>query len=251
MRTTKTQQTKSHRLLIRSAVDLMTQHGFEGTTMKQIARTAGLGDATIYKYFPTKEKLVLAYFEQAIGDAIARMAKTKELESFGLQERMQLLMDSVLDELLADREFVALAYQLVARMPLSLLSDALPGKTALKKAYAEMLEAAEASGDIAPCGFKGSLAGLMADSVYAVISHWLRDTSDQFATTTQLVDMGLGVVVLALRSGLIDKLLELGGFVLRSQLSRLLQEGSGLTSLMQLARQGLQKAATPTPKAKS
>ncbi len=251
MRTTKTQQTKSHRLLIRTAVDLMTQHGFEGTTMKQIARTAGLGDATIHKYFPTKEKLVLAYFEQAIGDAIARMAKTKELESFGLQERIQLLMDSVLDELLADREFVALAYQLVARMPLSLLSDALPGKVALRAAFAGMLDAAEASGDIAPCGFKGSLAGLMADSVYAVISHWLRDTSDQFANTTQLVDMGLSVVVLALRSGLIDKLLELGGFVLRSQLTRLLQEASGLTSLMQLARQGLQNAAATTPKAKS
>ena len=38
MRTTKSQQAKSHRLIIRTAVDLMTQHGFEGTTMKQIAR---------------------------------------------------------------------------------------------------------------------------------------------------------------------------------------------------------------------
>jgi AcrR family transcriptional regulator len=250
MRTTKTQQAQNHRLLIRTAVDLMTQHGFDDTTMKQIARTAGLGDATIYKYFPTKEKLVLAYFEQAIGDALTRMAKTKGVESFGLQERMQLLMDCVLDELLADREFVALAYQLVGRLPLSLLSDALPGKAALRVSYTEMLDAAEASGEIAPCGFKGSLAGLLADSVYAVINHWLRDTSDQFANTTQLVDMGLGVVVLTLRSGLIDKLLELGGFVLRSQLTRLLQDGSGLTSLMQLARQGLQNAATSQPKAK-
>lgn len=251
MRTTKTQQAQNHRLLIRTAVDLMTQHGFDDTTMKQIARTAGLGDATIYKYFPTKEKLVLAYFEQAIGDAIARMAKTKGLESFGLQERMQLLTDCVLDELLADREFVALAYQLVGRLPLSLLSDALPGKATLRAAYAEMLDAAEASGELPPCGFKGSLAGLLADSVYAVISHWLRDSSDQFANTTQLVDMGLGVVVLALRSGLIDKLLELGGFVLRSQLTRLLQDGNGLTSLMQLARQGLQNVSTAKPKAKA
>ena len=40
MRTTKAQQAKSHRLIIRTAVDLMTQHGFEGTTMKQIARAA-------------------------------------------------------------------------------------------------------------------------------------------------------------------------------------------------------------------
>ena len=64
MRTTKAQQAQSHRLLIRTAVDLMTQHGFDGTTMKQIARAAELGDATIYKYFPSKEKLVLATLNQ-------------------------------------------------------------------------------------------------------------------------------------------------------------------------------------------
>jgi len=37
--------------------------------------------------------------------------------------------------------------------------------------------------------------------------------------------------------------------VLRSQLTRLLQDGNGLTSLMQLARQGLQNASTAKPKA--
>ena len=48
MRTTKAQQAKNHRLIIRVAVDLMTEHGFEGATMKQIARAASIGDATIY-----------------------------------------------------------------------------------------------------------------------------------------------------------------------------------------------------------
>lgn len=245
MRTTKLQQAKNHRLIIRTAVDLMTQHGFDGTTMKQIARTAELGDATIYKYFPTKEKLVLAYFEQAAGDAVAKMRKTKGLDSFNLAERMQLLVDSVLDELLGDREFVAMVHQLVSRLPLSLLGDALPGKAVLQTAFAEMLDAAEASGELPPCGFKGSLAGLMADSVYAVIAYWLRDTSAQFANTTQMVDMGLGVVVIALRSSLIDKLLALGGFVLRTQLTRLMQDGSGLMDLMQLVRKGMQETVVP------
>ncbi len=239
MRTTKAQQAKNHRLIIQTAVDLMTQQGFEGTTMKQIARAADIGDATIYKYFPTKESLLTAYFEQAISDALAQAAKTAGQEDFTLQERLQLVLDSLLEILLADREFVGLARGMVERAPTLLLGEQLPGKPQLKAAFMNLLEQAESRGDIARCGFKPSLSGLLADYVYGVIAYWLRDTSEQFANTTQMVDLSLGVLVLALRSGMIDKLLELGGFLVRSQMARLMQDGSGLLDLLQLARRGL------------
>ena len=242
MRITKSQQTKNQRAIIQAAVDLMTQHGFEATTMKQIARSANVGDATIYKYFPSKEKLVLAYFEQAITDALLQFQKTKGQEGFTLQERMQLLVDSLLEILLADREFVAVARKLVERAPMLLLGDELPGKPILKDAFLQMLTQAELAGEIAPCGFKPSLAGLMADCVYGVMAYWLRDESEAFGDTTQLVDLSLGVLVLTLRSGLVDKLLELGGFVLRSQLARLMHNGTGLMDMLHLARRGLEAA---------
>lgn len=248
MRTTKAQQAKSHRLIIQTAVDLMTQHGFEGTTMKQIARAANLGDATIYKYFPTKERLVTAYFEQAIEDALALADKAPWQKDLVLQERLQLVIESLLETLLPDREFVGVARGLVERAPMLLLGEQLPGKALLTQSFIKLLEQAEAAKDIAPCGFKSSLAALLADYVYGVIAYWLRDESDQFANTTQMVDLSLGVLVLALRSGLVDKLLELGGFMLRSQMARLLQDKSGpggvgglggLLDLMQLARRGM------------
>jgi len=238
MRTTKAQQAENHRRILRTAVDLMTQHGFEGSTMKQIARAAGLGDATIYKYFATKEKLVAAYFEQAIADALAQMERTPGQLDFSLHERLQLLIDSLLEILLADREFVGLARGLIERAPM-LLGEQLPGKALLKQAFTQMLEHAEATQDIVPCGFKASLAGLLADAVFGVMAYWLRDESDQFANTTQMVDLSLAALVLALRSGLVDKLLELGGFLVRSQMARLLHEGHGLLDLLQLARRGL------------
>ena len=239
MRTTKSQQDKNRRLLIQTAVDLMTQQGFDATTMKQIARAAALGDATIYKYFPSKEKLVLAYFELALDDALTQWRDTPGQQDFSLQERLQLLLDSVLERLLADREFVVIARQLVQRAPLLMMGEELPGKTALKQAFEAMLEQAEARGEIAPCGFKGALGALMADYAYGVIAYWLRDDSEQFANTTQLVDLSLGVLVLALHSGLVNKLLELGGFLLRNQLLRLMQDGSGLLDLLKVAKRGL------------
>lgn len=241
MRISKSQTEKNRRLLIQTAVDLMTTQGFEGTTMKQIARAAALGDATIYKYFPSKEKLVLAYFEQAAVDALAQSAKIKGLGGFTLQERMQLLIDALLERFLADREFVALAHKLVAGAPLLLMGDELPGKPVLKQAFAEMLEQAESKGEIAPCGFKPSLAALLSDGVFAVTAYWLRDDSEEFANTTQMLDLSLGLLVLALHSGIVNKALELGGFMLRSQLTRLMRDGNGLLDLLKLARMGLSK----------
>lgn len=242
MRISKSQQAKNQRSIIVAAVDLMTQQGFEATTMKQIARAAHLGDATIYKYFPTKEKLVVGYFEQAVSDALAQTQGTNGWEDFTLQEQMQLLIDSFLEVLLADREFVAMARQLVERAPLLMLAHEMPGRLALSRAFLQMLERAQATGDIPDCGFKPSLSGLLADYVYAVVAYWLRDESEAFSDTTQLVDLSVGVVVLTLRSGLIDKLFELGGFVLRSQLTRLMQNGGGLLDLLHLARRGLEGA---------
>ena len=259
MRTSKPQQAQTQRLIIRTAVDLVTQHGFDGTTMKQIARAAGVGDATIYNYFPTKERLILGYFEQAFGDALVATHATPDWPDFTLQEQMQLLIDSVLQVMLADREFVAIAKAQVERTPMLMLSGELPGKAMLRTAFAQMLSDAEATGEILPCGFKPSLSALLADYVYALIAYWLRDTSESFGNTTQLVDLSLGVLVLALKSGMVDKLLALGGFVIRSQLARMMQSESGVMGLMDLlnlARRGLgAQADTPTkpasPKAAS
>jgi TetR/AcrR family transcriptional regulator of autoinduction and epiphytic fitness len=46
---------------------------------------------------------------------------------------------------------------------------------------------------------------------------------------------------LALQSGVINKLTELAGFLLRSQLTRVLQNGSGLLDMLKLAKRGLSK----------
>lgn len=243
MRISKSQTEKNRRLLIQAAVDLMPSQGFEHTTMKQIARAAELGDATIYKYFPTKEKLVLAYFELAAADALAQIAKTKGLNSFTLQERLQLLIDALLEQFLPNREFVALAHKLVSGAPTMLMGDDLPGKSLLKQSFADMLEQAEDKGEIAPCGFKPSLAALLADAVYAVTTYWLHDDSEEFANTTQMVDLSLGLLVLTLQSGVINKALDLGGFLLRSQLTRLLRDGNSLLDLLKFARANLAKGA--------
>jgi AcrR family transcriptional regulator len=236
MKTTKPKQQQNQRQILKAAVELMSVHGFDGTSMKQIARAAGIGDATIYKYFPTKERLVLGYFEQAIADALAATFDTSGFDDFALQERLQRLVDALLEVLLADREFVAVARGLAAKSPLLLMGDTLPGKLAIKRAVVGFLDAAEAAGGIAPCDFKPLIGGLFADYLFTVVVYWLNDSSDEFSDTTRLVDLTLAVLVQALESGLLNKLSDLAGFLLRSQLSRLMQNGSALLDFVKLAR---------------
>ncbi|CAN7629815.1 TetR/AcrR family transcriptional regulator [Acidovorax sp. NB1] len=242
MKTTRQQQDATRRQIVASAVDLMTRQGFDGTTMKDIARAAGIGDATIYKYFPTKDRIVVGYLDDTVQQALADTLKTPGFGGYSLQEKLQRLTDAVLERLLADREFVAQVRSLARRSPLSMLAEPLAARQGLRDAVAGFLEAAEASGEIEPCDFKGLAGSLYTDYLAGVVSYWLADTSDEFADTTQLVDLSLGVLVQALRVGLVNRVAQLGGFVLRSQMARMAQHGSGLLGMLQLARQTLGSA---------
>ncbi len=51
------------RLIIESAAKLFSQHGFGGTTTREIARTVGVSEATVFKHFSTKEQLYAAIIE--------------------------------------------------------------------------------------------------------------------------------------------------------------------------------------------
>ncbi len=239
MKTTKSKQEQTRRLIVRAAVDLITEHGYEATTMKQIARTAGIGDATIYKYFPTKEKLLLDFFELTIADVLDQVAATAQLDTFTLQERLQLLVDGVLEALLPDREFVDITRAIMAKSPLLMVRDQMPGQQALKQYVQTVLTQAEQNEEIVACDFKNLLAGLFGDYLLAVLIYWLKDESDEFADTTQLVDLTLSILALTLKSGMLNKLSELAMFLVRSQLSRLMQNGSGLLDMLKLARRGL------------
>ncbi len=246
MKTTRQQQDATRRQIVASAVDLMTRQGFDGTTMKDIARAAGIGDATIYKYFPTKDRIVLGYLDDVAHQALAETLQTPGFAGYLLQEKLQRLTDAVLERLLADREFVAQVRSLARRSPLSMLAEPLAARQSLREAVASFLEAAEASGEIEPCDFKGMAGGLYTDYLAGVVAYWLADTSDEFADTTQLVELSLGVLVQALRGGLVNRVLELGGFVLRSQMARMVQHGSGVMGMLQLAKQAM-ASAPPGP----
>jgi AcrR family transcriptional regulator len=52
-------------------VKVFLKKGFQETSMREIAETAGLGKSTLYDYFETKDEILVYYFEDQLDDLTA------------------------------------------------------------------------------------------------------------------------------------------------------------------------------------
>jgi TetR/AcrR family transcriptional regulator, regulator of autoinduction and epiphytic fitness len=228
MKTTKAQQEETRARIVRAATALIVAHGYEQVTMKDIAQAAGVGDATIYKYFASKDRLIVGYFDLLAEQAVRTAASTPGFSEFDLQSRLQRLTDALLEAMTPDRAFVELARDMLSKSPLLLLGDQLKAKAILKEAVAAYLSEAVQAGEIAPSDYIRAMSGLYIDFFYGVIAFWLSDETEHAGETTRLVDQLLGVLVTMLKAGLPDRLVQLAGFVVRSQMARILDASAVL-----------------------
>jgi AcrR family transcriptional regulator len=60
--------------ILESTVALVEKHGLRSVTMSQIADDAGIGRATLYKYFPDVETILVAWHEVRIGEHMHQLA---------------------------------------------------------------------------------------------------------------------------------------------------------------------------------
>ncbi len=69
-------------LILDAAIEVIAQHGFQRTSIKQIAKHAGVADGTIYNYFKNKEELLHAIVK-----------RLTEPEATSLQQAQQQQLD--------------------------------------------------------------------------------------------------------------------------------------------------------------
>lgn len=78
-----TETIEGHRQEVRQAIlettaALAEEHGLLSVTMSQIAEEAGIGRATLYKYFPDVEAILLAWHERQIIDHLGQLAELRD-----------------------------------------------------------------------------------------------------------------------------------------------------------------------------
>jgi AcrR family transcriptional regulator len=72
------QRSETRTAILDAAERLVKQYGYAKTSMIDVAREAGLGKATLYKYFSDKVEIALAYRERMEGEMLAKMAAIKD-----------------------------------------------------------------------------------------------------------------------------------------------------------------------------
>jgi AcrR family transcriptional regulator len=65
----------ARRQLYETAIDLIAERGYEATTLRDIAKQAGVSVGLLYRYFPNKRAVILALYDQLSAEYAARGAK--------------------------------------------------------------------------------------------------------------------------------------------------------------------------------
>jgi len=101
---------KTKVVILATALDLFRKAGFETTTMRDIARAATVATGAAYYYFPSKEAIVSAYYDQ-----VQRIHAEKTREEWkgksGLRERLGVVFHSKLEILKDDRSFLGALFR--------------------------------------------------------------------------------------------------------------------------------------------
>jgi AcrR family transcriptional regulator len=216
MKINQQQKAQNRKAVIRAAVDLVSEKGYRAATMRGIAKAAEMGEATIYNYFPTKEAIVFAYFEDHMADCIEALKQVESFNTFSLQEQLQALFGTSLDLFLADREFVSHTFRMVLLGGSRDWSRVKPIRAAFLSAVNDMLAAAAEVGEIPDQVFQELMGQFFLDAYIAAVLYWLADTSDGFGDTTVLMDRGLDLACALLKAGIANKIFDMAVFLFKT-----------------------------------
>jgi len=89
---------EAHRRAVRDAIlettwALVAEQGLRSVTMSQIAEKSGIGRATLYKYFPDVEAILLAWHERQITSHLAQLAEVRD-KAGAVAERLEAVLET-------------------------------------------------------------------------------------------------------------------------------------------------------------
>jgi len=123
MKSRREQSERSRSRILGASLDLFRKRGFDKTTMRDIAKAAGTSLGAAYYYFPSKEAIVLSYYERLVGDYEERtrqiLAQTDDLRA-----RLRGVFHCKLDLARKDRKLMAALSRTVgdAKSPVSVFA---------------------------------------------------------------------------------------------------------------------------------
>lgn len=121
--TPKAQATRSH--LLATALRVFRERGLESATMRELAGAAGTSLGSAYYYFPSKEAIIQAYYDDVQAEHARRVEAALADAHLDLKGRLRAAFHSKLDILQGDRRLLSALFRYTGEPhhPLSALGE--------------------------------------------------------------------------------------------------------------------------------
>jgi AcrR family transcriptional regulator len=198
---TRTKSEETRERILKAALEMFHDRGFDSTTMREIAGGAGVAIGAAYYYFDSKNAIVLAFYDQARRDMEPRLEKALE-ESRDLKERLRKIIEVKLTYFASSRKLLgALSGHTNPEYPLSPFSR--QTREIREHDIQFFQRALEGSRTPGPRDLKRHLPHLLWMFQMGIILFWINDKSKGQTKTNVLLEKSLDVVTRLIRlSGL-------------------------------------------------
>jgi AcrR family transcriptional regulator len=198
-----------------TAIQMIGERGFDQTTLRGVASSAGVSVGLLYRYFPSKQAIVLALYDRLSQEQETRAAT---MPRGRWRERFLFTLETSLSVLRPHREtMAALIPVLVSNAPDGLFSSTTAfSRARVQRSYQDAVVGAS---DAPRAEVAAALGRLLYLAHLAVVLWWLLDKSPQQRATRALVKLMAGALPPA---ALTLRLPKVGAFILAGD--RLFQE---------------------------
>jgi AcrR family transcriptional regulator len=190
----------TRRQILEAARALFREKGFEGATMREIAARVGLSLGAAYYYFPSKEAIVAAYYEQVQQQHLER-ATAAFADCQSLKDRLRAAYHTKLDVMADDQRLLRGLFRFGGDPdhPLSWFG---PDTRDQRVASVRVFEAA-LEGERLPDDVRDAAPTLLWTLHMGLLLFFLYDRSDGQKKTRRLVDQAVDFVIDAKRIALL------------------------------------------------
>jgi AcrR family transcriptional regulator len=180
--------------ILSHAIRRFREKGFDATTMRDVAEAAGVAIGAAYYYFPSKEAIVQAYYDEVQSEHASRVDAALAERNLDLEERLRIAFHTKFDILAHDRKLLGALFRYSGDPdhPLSVFG---PGSGPIR--YASMnVFAAAAVGEKLPEDIRELLPTVLWAAHMGILLYFIHDQSPDQARTRKLID---GVTRLVVR----------------------------------------------------
>jgi len=182
-KTDKAERTRAH--ILETAMKLLREHGYDGTTMRAISEAGGLSLGSTYYYFRSKEQLVQAFYARTHQEHLVACESVLATE-LSLEARLQGVMRAKLETIEPYHRFAGVLFKTAADPasplnPFSAVSQ--PVREEATELFRRVLEGSNVR-------IKGALAEELPNLLWifhmGIILFWIHDSSPGLERSNRL-----------------------------------------------------------------